>query len=80
MRFKTVTDLSTSFNPVPKNERKKNKKLIDDKKHNCEYCGKKNCWTNKHHIKSKRSRRRRHRGQPNRAMWSLPLKSTQWSN
>ena len=55
MRFKTVTDLSTSYNPVPKNERKKNKKLIDDKKHNCEYCGKKNCWTNKHHIKSKGS-------------------------
>ena len=26
MRFKTVTDLSTSYNPVPKNERKKNKK------------------------------------------------------
>lgn len=55
MRFKTVTDLTNSFNPVPKNERKKNKKLIDDKTHNCEYCGKKNCWTNKHHIKSKGS-------------------------
>ena len=55
MRFKTVTDLTNSFNPVPKNERKKNKKLIDDKKHDCEYCGKKNCWTNKHHIKSKGS-------------------------
>ena len=51
-----VTDLSTSYNPVPKNERKKNKKLIDNKKHNCEYCGKKNCHTNKHHIKSKRLR------------------------
>ena len=50
-----VTDLSTSYNPVPKNERKKNKKLINDKKHNCEYCGKKNWWTNKHHIKSKGS-------------------------
>lgn len=48
-----VTDLSTSFNPVPKNERKKDKKLINKKKHNCEYCGKKNCWTNKHHIRSK---------------------------
>lgn len=48
-----VTDLSNSFNPVPKNERKKNKKLIDDKKHNCEYCGKKNCYTNTHHIRSK---------------------------
>ena len=41
-----VTDLSTSYNPVPKNERKKNKKLINNKKHNCEYCGKKNCCTN----------------------------------
>lgn len=50
-----VTDLSTSYNPVPKDERKKNKKLIDLKKHNCEYCGKKNCWTNKYHIKSKGS-------------------------
>ena len=50
-----VTDLSTSYNPVPKNERKKNKKIIDEKKHNCEFCGKKNCWTNKHHIKSKGS-------------------------
>ena len=48
-----VTDLSNSFNPVPKIKRIKNQKLIDDKKHNCEYCGKKNCWTNKHHIKSK---------------------------
>lgn len=51
-----VTDLSNSFNPVPKNERKKNRKLIDDKKYNCEYCGKKNCYTNTHHIKSKRIR------------------------
>ena len=48
-----VTDLSTSFNPVPKNERKKDKKLISKKKHDCEYCGKKNCYTNTHHIKSK---------------------------
>ena len=55
MRFKTVTDLSTSYNPVPKNERKKDKKLINSKKHNCEYCGKKNCYTNTHHIKSKGS-------------------------
>ena len=55
MRFKTVTDLTNSFNPVPKNERKKNKKLIDDKKHNCEYCDKKNCYTNTHHIRSKGS-------------------------
>ena len=48
-----VTDLTNSFNPVPKNERKKDKKLINKKKHNCEYCGKKNCYTNTHHIRSK---------------------------
>ena len=29
-----VTDLSNSFNPVPKNERIKNKKLLQDKKRN----------------------------------------------
>ena len=23
--------------------------------HDCEYCGRKNCWTNTHHIKSKGS-------------------------
>ena len=39
----------------PKNARIKDKKKIDDKKHDCEYCGKKQCWTNKHHIKSKGS-------------------------
>ena len=39
----------------PKNVRIKNKKLINKKKHNCEYCGKKNCYTNTHHIKSKGS-------------------------
>ena len=50
-----VNDLSNSFHPVPKNKRIKNKKLIDDKKHDCEYCGRKNCWTNTHHIKSKGS-------------------------
>lgn len=48
-----VTDLSNSFNPYPKNKRIKNKKLINNKKHNCEYCGKRKCWTNKHHVKSK---------------------------
>lgn len=37
----------------PKNARIVNKKLINDKKHNCEYCGKKKCWTNKHHVTSK---------------------------
>ena len=50
-----VTDLSNSFNPVPKNKRIVDKKLIKDKKHDCEYCGKKNCYTNKHHVKSKGS-------------------------
>ena len=39
----------------PKNARVKNQKLINNKTHNCEYCGKMNCWTNKHHIKSKGS-------------------------
>lgn len=48
-----IKDLSNSFNPVPKIKRIKNQKLINDKKHNCEYCGKKNCYTNKHHIKTK---------------------------
>lgn len=48
-----VTDLSNSFNPYPKEKRIIDKKLIEDKKHNCEYCGKRNCWTNKHHVKSK---------------------------
>lgn len=50
-----VTDLSSSFHPCPKQKRIKNQKLIDDKKHNCEYCHKKNCYTNTHHIKSKGS-------------------------
>lgn len=39
----------------PKNQRIKNKKLINSKNHTCEYCGKKNCYTNTHHIKSKGS-------------------------
>ena len=50
-----VTDLSNSFHPCPKDKRIKNQKLINNKKHNCEYCGKRNCWTNTHHIKSKGS-------------------------
>lgn len=50
-----VTDLRNSFNPCPKNKRIKNQKLINNKKHDCQYCGKKNCWTNTHHIKSKGS-------------------------
>lgn len=36
----------------PKNQRVKNKKLIDEKQHICEKCHKKG-WTNKHHIISK---------------------------
>ena len=39
----------------PKNARVKNKKLIENKKHKCEFCGKENCYTNTHHIKSKGS-------------------------
>lgn len=50
-----VTDLKNKFYPVPKNKRIVNKKLINKKKHNCEYCCKKNCYTNTHHIKSKGS-------------------------
>ena len=37
----------------PKNARIKNQKLINDKKHKCEYCKKDNIWTNMHHIVSK---------------------------
>lgn len=48
-----IQDLSNSFNPVPKQERKKNQKLINKKDHQCELCQRKNIWTNTHHIKSK---------------------------
>lgn len=48
-----VKDLSKSYNPCPKQKRVKNQKEINKKKHNCEYCGKNNCWTNTHHIKSR---------------------------
>ena len=48
-----IKNLSNSFNPCPKEKRIKNQKVINDKSHNCEYCGKRNCWTNKHHVKSK---------------------------
>lgn len=34
MRFNVVTDLSNSFNPIPKEKRIKNKKLLQDKKRN----------------------------------------------
>lgn len=55
MRFNTTIDLSKEFYPVPKNKRIENKKLIDKKKHNCEYCHRRKCYTNTHHIKSKGS-------------------------
>ena len=57
-----VTDLSNSFNPVPKNERKKDKKLIENKKHNCEYCGKKKLLDKQAPHKEQRLRWRRRRG------------------
>ena len=50
-----LTDLSKEFHPVPKTKRIVDKKLIKGKKHDCEYCHKENCYTNKHHIKSKGS-------------------------
>lgn len=49
-----VKDLSRSFNPVPKQKRIINKKLLKDKKGICEICGKKG-QTEKHHIKTKGS-------------------------
>lgn len=49
-----VTDLSNKFLPVPKNKRIVNKKLLKDKKHKCEICGKVGP-TEKHHIKTKGS-------------------------
>lgn len=49
-----VKNLKDSFNPVPKNKRIVNKKLLKDKKGVCELCGKKG-QTEKHHIKTKGS-------------------------
>lgn len=49
-----VKDLSNRFNPVPKNKRIVNKKLLKDKKGVCQICGKKGS-TEKHHKKSKGS-------------------------
>jgi len=49
-----VKDLSNSFNPVPKNKRIENKKLLKDKKGICQICGKKGA-TEKHHKQSKGS-------------------------
>lgn len=49
-----VNDLSNKFNPIPKNKRVVNKKLLKDKKGICEICGKRG-QTEKHHKKSKGS-------------------------
>ena len=49
-----VKNLSNSFNPVPKNKRIVNKKLLKDKKGICEICHQKT-QTEKHHIKTKGS-------------------------
>lgn len=49
-----VKDLSNSFNPVPKNKRIVNKKLLKDKKGVCQVCGKTG-QTDMHHIKTKGS-------------------------
>lgn len=49
-----VKDLSKSFNPVPKNKRIENKKLLKDKKGVCQICGKKGA-TEKHHKQSRGS-------------------------
>ena len=47
-----VKDLSGSFNPVPKNKRIVDKKLLKDKKGRCQICGKTG-QTEKHHKKQK---------------------------
>lgn len=49
-----VKSLNNSFNPVPKNKRIVDKKLLKDKKGICEICGKPG-QTEKHHIKTKGS-------------------------
>lgn len=49
-----VKDLSNSFNPIPKNKRIVDKKLLKDKKGICDICYKKT-QTEKHHIKTKGS-------------------------
>ena len=49
-----VKDLSNSFNPLPKNKRIVNKKLLQDKKGVCQLCGRKGA-SEKHHKKSKGS-------------------------
>ena len=42
------------YNPIPKNKRIVNKKILQDKKGKCEICGKTG-QTEKHHIKTKGS-------------------------
>ena len=49
-----VKDLRSSFNPVPKNKRIVNKKLLKDKKGICQICYAKG-QTEKHHKKTKGS-------------------------
>lgn len=49
-----IKDLRNSFNPVPKNERIANKKILKEKRGICELCGNKG-QTEKHHIKTKGS-------------------------
>lgn len=49
-----VKDLRSSFNPVPKNKRVVNKKLLQDKKGICQICNVKG-QTEKHHQKTKGS-------------------------
>lgn len=49
-----VKNLKNSFNPVPKNKRVVDRKLLKDKKGVCELCGRKG-QTEKHHIKTKGS-------------------------
>lgn len=49
-----VKSLSNNFNPVPKNKRIVDKKLLQNKKGICEVCGKAG-QTEKHHKKTKGS-------------------------
>ena len=49
-----VKDLSNSFNPLPKNKRIVNKKLLQDKEGVCKLCGREGA-SEKHHKKSKGS-------------------------
>lgn len=48
-----VKDLSNSFNPLPKNKRIVNKKLLQDKKGVCKLCGRKGLTEKHHFLKTK---------------------------